>query len=618
MAFLKSLISSLALASKSSSSPYHRHTVFYSRRFCSRPASSCEEGEEPLNITPVFRIATNHINKVALTDNNGSHTYQEILVKSLILAKKIQHKIGVNKTQERIVFLCPNNLSYVLAQWACWAAGHIAVPLSAIHPPALLSYYIQDSEAALAITCEDHTELMCSVASHLNTSLPLLVIDESWSKTSNLLARTVQDRSVQDTCSSVRVETSPLVDPMLNMLLNDCSMPPSFYQTANAMILYTSGTTGKPKGVMLSHRNIDSQARSLLSSWAWSPTDVIVHSLPLNHTHGIINALLCPFYVGAKCIMLPKFDASVVWKNLLGVNMANSERPTVFMGVPTIYSKLVEEYEAKFASNPKLKDYVRNECSNKIRLMVSGSAPLPEPLFHKWHSITGHYLLERYGMTEIGMALSNPLHGERRPGHVGLPLPDVRVRIAELKTGNGGKTYYDVFANGNSKATNVVPGRAGMNGELLVKGPSVFQSYWNRPEATEEEFTEDGWFKTGDIAQYTNGYYKILGRASADIIKSGGYKISALQIETELLAHPDIADCAVVGLSDEVWGQKVAAVIVPKKKDELNVDEVHLWCKEKLAPYMIPKEWKVLDVLPRNPMGKINKKELVQTVFPLN
>ena len=125
MAFLKSLISSLALASKSSSSPYHRHTVFYSRRFCSRPASSCEEGEEPLNITPVFRIATNHINKVALTDNNGSHTYQEILVKSLILAKKIQHKIGVNKTQERIVFLCPNNLSYVLAQWACWAAGRI-------------------------------------------------------------------------------------------------------------------------------------------------------------------------------------------------------------------------------------------------------------------------------------------------------------------------------------------------------------------------------------------------------------------------------------------------------------------------------------------------------------
>lgn len=618
MAFLKSLISSLALTSKSSRSSLHRSTTIHSRWFCSQPANSFEESPESSSINPVFRIATNYINKVALADSYGSHTYQEILGKSLILAKKIQQKIGVNKTQERIVFLCPNNITYVLAQWACWAAGHIAVPLSAIHPPALLSYYIQDSEASLAITCDTHTELMYSVASHLNTSLPLLVIDESWSKTSNPIARTVQDRNIQDAFSSVRIHTNPVIDPTLNLLLNDCSMPTSFYQTANAMILYTSGTTGKPKGVLLSHRNIDSQVRSLLSSWAWSPTDVIVHSLPLHHTHGIINALLCPFYVGAKCIMLPKFDASVVWKNLLGVNMSNSDRPTVFMGVPTIYSKLVEEYEAKFASNPKLRDYVRNECSNKIRLMVSGSAPLPEPLFHKWHSITGHYLLERYGMTEIGMALSNPLNGERRPGHVGLPLPDVRVRIAEFKKGNAGKTYYDVFASGNSKATNVVPGRAGMNGELLVKGPSVFQGYWNRPKATEEEFTDDGWFKTGDIAQYTNGYYKILGRASADIIKSGGYKISALQIETELLAHPLIADCAVVGLNDEVWGQKVAVVIVPKDKGQFNVDELQLWCKDSMAPYMIPKVWKVLDNLPRNPMGKINKKELVHTVFPIN
>jgi len=250
--------------------------------------------------------------------------------------------------------------------------------------------------------------------------------------------------------------------------------------------------------------------------------------------------------------------------------------------------------------------------------MVSGSAPLPEPLFHQWKSITGHYLLERYGMTEIGMALSNPLNGERRAGHVGLPLPNVKVRIAEPKTrSNSSETYYDTFASGNSKATNVVAGRAGMNGELLIQGPSVFQGYWNRPEATKEEFTEDGWFKTGDIAVYTKGYYKILGRASADIIKSGGYKISALLIETQLLAHPLIADCAVVGLNDEVWGQKVAVVVVPKKKeDEFNVNEVQLWCKDYLAPYMIPKVWLVMDNLPRNAMGKINKKELVRTVFP--
>lgn len=375
-----------------------------------------------------------------------------------------------------------------------------AVPLTTVHPPSLLTYYIQDSEASLAITTSDpaNVELMASVASNLNSHLPLLVIDDSWHQSSTN-AHTVTDKKPENIFSSVRVDTSPpSIDSSLMGLLSEFSMPASFYQQANAMILYTSGTTGKPKGVLLSHANIDSQVRSLITSWAWSPADVIVHTLPLYHTHGIVNALLCPLYVGARCIMLPKFDASAVWANLLGVNMSNSERPTVFMAVPTIYSKLIDEYQRKIAGNPKLKEYVKSTCSSKMRLMVSGSAPLPEPVFHQWSSITGHKLLERYGMTEIGMALSNPIKGERRPGHVGLPIPGVRVRIAEFKTkSDGAKIYYDILAEGNHKATKVEPGKAGLPGELLVRGNSVFQGYWNKSEVTEKEFTKDGWFKTG-------------------------------------------------------------------------------------------------------------------------
>lgn len=591
------------------------------RGLCSVANEKIKESSETL-ITPVFQIAVNHLHKVALKDHNGVHTYQEVLRKSLLLAKKIQEKIGVNRTQERIVFLCPNDVTYVLAQWACWASGHIAVPLTTAHPPSLLSYYIQDSEACLVITTSDqaNVELMATVASNLNSHLPLLVIDDSWAQQSSTSNRTVSEKKPEDIFSSVRVDTSPpSIDSTLTGLLSEFSMPASFYQQANAMILYTSGTTGKPKGVLLSHSNVDSQVRSLISSWAWSPADVIVHTLPLYHTHGIVNALLCPLYVGARCIMLPKFDASAVWANLLGINMSNSERPTVFMAVPTIYSKLISEYQHKIAGNPKLKEYVKSTCSSKMRLMVSGSAPLPEPVFHQWQSITGHMLLERYGMTEIGMALSNPIKGERRPGHVGLPIPGVRVRIAEFKiSSDGAKVYYDILAEGNHKATKVEPGKAGLSGELLVRGNSVFQGYWNKPEATEKEFTKDGWFKTGDIAQFNNGYYRILGRASADIIKSGGHKLSALQIETELLAHPQIDDCAVVGLSDPVWGQLVAAVVVPNEKSKLNVDDIKSWCKKHapLAPYAIPTVWKVVDSMPRNTMGKVNKKDLISQIFP--
>ncbi|MEQ1876273.1 MAG: AMP-binding protein, partial [Bdellovibrionia bacterium] len=255
------------------------------------------------------------------------------------------------------------------------------------------------------------------------------------------------------------------------------------------------------------------------------------------------------------------------------------ERINVFMAVPTIYQKLVAYWsERDSAERERL-----SKAARRMRLMVSGSAALPAPLFAAWEKITGHQLLERYGMTEIGMALSNPLEGERRPGTVGVPLPGCEVRLQD--------------------------------GRIEVRGPNVFKYYWRRPEETANSFTADGWFKTGDIAELeSDGYYKILGRESQDIIKSGGYKISALEIESVLLEHPAIEEAAVVGIADDEWGECIAAAIVRKDagtgKFAALAAEISSWLETKLARYKCPRRWKQVARLPRNAMGKVMKPQV--------
>jgi malonyl-CoA/methylmalonyl-CoA synthetase len=235
--------------------------------------------------------------------------------------------------------------------------------------------------------------------------------------------------------------------------------------------------------------------------------------------------------------------------------------------------------------------------------MVSGSAALPVSLFEKWQTISGHTLLERYGMTEIGMALSNPLDGERRPGHVGVPLPGVTARLAGE---SGSKVAAEgLFGEGLSGE--------GESGEIQIKGPNVFLEYWRRPEATQQAF-HDGWFCTGDVAVIKDGYWRILGRSSVDIIKTGGYKVSALEVEEVLRTHPAITECAVVGVEDAEWGERVCAAIILKAGETLSHAELREWAKERLASYKAPTRILYVDELPRNVMGKVTKPD-VKTLF---
>jgi len=354
--------------------------------------------------------------------------------------------------------------------------------------------------------------------------------------------------------------------------------PPDVDPDRRAMIIYTSGTTGKPKGVVTSHVNIQAQITCLTEAWEWSADDHILHVLPLHHVHGVINVLACALWAGAVCEMQPRFDANEVWDRFIQGGL------TLFMAVPTIYVKLIKAWED---ATPEKKRRMSRACRG-LRLLVSGSAALPVSVFKKWERISGHTMLERYGMTEIGMALSNPLRGKRRAGFVGVPLPRVEVRQVD----EGGLVI-----------------DAGQSGELQVRGPSVFNEYWQRPDETAACFV-DGWFATGDVAVVEDGSYRILGRKSTDIIKSGGYKVSALEIEEALRAHPAVMECAVVGVSDPEWGERVATAVILNQGEALTLDGLRTWCKRRLAPYKIPSRFMVVADLPRNPMGKVTKPAL--------
>lgn len=331
-----------------------------------------------------------------------------------------------------------------------------------------------------------------------------------------------------------------------------------------ALMLFTSGTTGRPKGVCITHANIAHQANLLARAWRLDDHTRLLHTLPLHHMHGVCIALFPCLLAGGTTITMP-FEAHAVWRAL-------DAHANTFMAVPTIYHKLIAAYDA--TSN---QDRCR-AAARSLRLATSGSAALAPDLAERWCDLAGSIPLERYGMTEIGVACSNPFSPDgRRLGSVGPPLPSVQMRLDA-------------------------------EGEVWVRGPSVFAGYWQRPDATAAAF-EDGWFRTGDVGLLEDDYLRLRGRQSIDIIKSGGYKLSAIEIEQALRRHPAIDQVAVVGLPDDVWGQRaVAAVVLHTPVDDV---ALRAWAKTELAPYKVPRAFIAIDELPRNAVGKVVKPKLI-------
>ena len=492
---------------------------------------------------PLIAQAQRYNGRSAIMDGKGTYRYADLLQASSNIATALL--AGRPDLQEqRVAFAVTPGFAWVAMLWGIWRAGAIAVPLPLSSPRPEMEYFIGDCQAS-------------AIVGDVSTLPVLFPIAES---------RGIRALAVDLLRTTATVESpEPSVDRS---------------RDRRAMILYTSGTSSRPKGVVTTHANITAQIRSLIEAWEWRSDDRILLCLPLHHVHGIINVVSCALWAGASCRMLPRFDANAVWDSI-----ATGDQ-TLFMAVPTIYTKLIGAWDA---ASPQRRELLRAGCAG-MRLMVSGSAALPVSTLVRWKEISGHTLLERYGMTEIGMALSNPLHGERVPGAVGRPLPGVDVQLAD----EDGKP--------------VPPGTAG---EVEVRGPNVFSEYWGRPEATRTAF-RDAWFRTGDTALIEDGVYRILGRTSIDVLKTGGHKVSALEIEEVLRQHPAIAECAVVGVPDSEWGERVAVAVVLHESQDLDLSSLRTWAMRLLAVHKVPSRLLVLNALPRNAMGKVVKPSITK------
>lgn len=443
------------------------------------------------------------------------------------------------ETGDRVTVQAPKSPQLLWLYLACLRGGFIYQPLNDAYRKEELEYFVNDARPALVVCAPEQAGLFTSLNGERSFHVLTLAADGSG---------TLNDRSAAVSPDFATIECA--ADTI-------------------AALLYSSGTTGRPKGAMLTHGNLAANTRALVEAWGFSAADRLLHALPIYHAHGLFVAVGCVMLSGASMIFLPKFDAREL--------MHHMREATVMMGVPTFYTRLLDE-----------PGFGRETCAS-IRLFVSGSAPLRPETHQAFANRTGHAILERYGMTETCMNSANPLTGERRPGSVGPALPGVSIRIAD-------------------DADRPVP--PGMIGEVQIKGPNVFAGYWGMPEKTVEEFTTDGFFRTGDQGLLSDdGYLSIVGR-NKDLIISGGLNVFPREIEQVIDALDGVAESAVIGVPHPDFGEGVVAVVVREAGRGLSGAEVIDAVAGRLANFKIPKRVFFVDELPRNAMSKVAKNVL--------
>ena len=468
-------------------------------------------------------------------------SYDQLHRDSNRLAHELQ-KLGIQKT-DRVILWIQKSLIFVMAHLALQKIGAISVPLNPGFKKSEMDYLVKDADAKLILAEPDRQSLI----KEIDPDLTALIVDTR---------AAYQDidffRSAPEEFSPVEIKAH---DP--------------------GLIIYTSGTTGKPKGAVLTQKNLAHDAKNIIHIWEIGKTDVLCHALPLFHVHGLCFALHTALIAGAHIVMLDQFSPEQVVATLARKEQQNA--CTVFMAVPAMYNKLMDylgERKPDFAH---------------MRLWTSGSAPLLPSDFERVQAVFGKQPVEREGMSETGMNFSNPLRGQRKPGSIGLPLPDLEVRVVNPETG-----------------LNVDPGQTG---EIWLKGPAITPGYWRKPEETVRAF-EEGWFKTGDLGRVDqDGYYYLTDRIK-HIIISGGENVSPKEVEIVINRLEGVVESSVVGVPDEKWGERVVAAVVTRPDSHIKPEDIRAHCKNHLHDWKCPKEVTFVKALPRNTMGKVLKEEV--------
>lgn len=480
--------------------------------------------------------------RLAIETQDGAHiSYGDLIARAGQMANVLVAR-GV-KPGDRVAVQVEKSVANLVLYLATVRAGAVYLPLNTAYTLNELDYFIGDAEPSLVVCDPAKAEGLAPIAAKVNAKVETLGADGKGSLT-----------DAADKASGEFITVPRENDDL-------------------AAILYTSGTTGRSKGAMLSHDNLASNSLSLVGYWRFTDKDVLIHALPIYHTHGLFVATNVTLFARASMIFLPKLDPDLIIKLMA--------RATVLMGVPTFYTRLLQ--------NPALS----RETTKHMRLFISGSAPLLAETHREWSARTGHAVLERYGMTETNMNTSNPYDGERVPGAVGFPLPGVSVRVTDPETGE-----------------ELPREEIGM---IEVKGPNVFRGYWRMPEKTKSEFRPDGFFITGDLGKIDGkGYVHILGRGK-DLVISGGFNVYPKEIESEIDAMPGVIESAVIGVPHADFGEGVTAVLVCNKGADISEAAVLKALEGRLAKFKMPKRVFVVDELPRNTMGKVQKNVLRDT-----
>jgi len=503
-------------------------------------------------VSSFSRTFQTYAGKAAIEFNGKLATFGEMNKNSNKVANALRN-ISVNKGDRAALYL-DNSLELIYFFTGILKNGSIAVPMNTSFKEEEAKYMLNDSRTKVILTDKERLPIIKSILKDLNELKHIIITNNIGKNDENYNGKNIGFIDFNDFIKNAS-------DKCPDVEVND---------EDGSIMFYTSGTTGKCKGALLSHKNMESDLEALKQAWHLTNKDKLILALPLFHIHGLGVALCGSLYNGYSLVLRKKFDAEETLK------LIEEKKATLFMGVPTMYIKILE-----------VKNKEKYDISN-MRLFISGSAPLPAETFKEFKQVFGHEILERAGMSETNMNFSNPYHGKRKPGTVGLPLSCIEVKIAD-------KNFNEVLK--------------GKEGEILLKGSNVFRGYWNAPEKTRESF-HDGWFITGDIGKMDeDGYVAFLGR-SKDLIISGGLNIYPAEVEETINSHPAILESAVIGVPDKYFGESVKAFVVLKNNIKPTEKEIIAYCKQRLASYKKPKYVEFIKALPRNSMGKVQKNVL--------